>query len=502
MKLLLAGLLALGAPVSPAAEGTIVPGVNAIPDSYVVVLKEGASMAKVSAKHGGQIGRVFTKALNGYEVTLSARAARKLAADPAVDYVQQNGQITIETAVPESIGALGTQPSPPSWGLDRIDQRNRPLDASYTYPNTGAGVRAYIMTTGIRTTHTDFGGRAIHGWDTVDNDGNATDCNGHGTAVAGITGGTAHGVAKGVTLVAVRLVNCQGTGTYAQLIAGVDWVTTHAIKPAVAVLPAGGTLHTSFNAAVRNSILSGITYSVIGGSQNSNACNYSPGSVAEAITVAATDINDNRHGASNYGSCLDIFAPGIGITTTWHLSDTAVITISGTSFAAAHGGGAAALIAAVNPTWTAQQVRDKLVADATPNVVINPGAGSPNLLVYVANPPACLGSNGINVSIPDSPAAAVNSPVSLSTCTGNAPATATVEVHIIHPYRGDLQLDLIAHDGTTYRLKSLDADSGDDIHTTYGVNLSSEPRNGNWMLRMRDLRAGNVGYLDTWTLRL
>lgn len=496
----MAAVLALGAPVAPAQpEGAILPADNAIAGSYVVVLRDGASAQHVAARHGGTVGRVFTKALNGFEVSLGDRAARQLAADPAVAYVQQNGMVQVDP------GILGTQPNPPSWGLDRIDQRNLPLDNSYTYPNTAANVRAYILSTGIRTTHADFGGRAIHGRDTVDNDNDATDCNGHGTAVAGIVGGTAYGVAKNVTLVAMRMLNCQGSASFAQVIAGVDWVTANAVKPAVAVLVAGGPTDVAYNNAVRNSIASGITYTVVSGSSNSNACNFSPGGVTEAITVAGTNNLDNRHSASNFGTCLDIFAPGVSISTTWYTSDSATITLSGTSFATAHAGGVVAMIASANPTWTPQQVRDRMVADATPGVVVNPGAGSPNLLLYVNNaggPLPCTGTNGTNTAIPDYPGAAVASRIAISGCSGNASATSKAEVHIIHPFRGDLVIDLVAPDGTAYRLQRTSADSGDDIHTTYVVNVSSEARNGNWRLRVRDRRAGSTGFIDSWTLTL
>ncbi len=498
MKLLLAAVLAFGSPMAPAVpEGTIRPASNPVDGSYLVVLKDASSLGDMLSAY--QPERVFKHALHGFEVRLEAKAARKLAAHPAVDYVQQNGTVSLDP------GILDTQPSPPSWGLDRIDQRNLPLDASYTYPNTGAGVRAYILSSGIRTTHTDFGGRVVHGRDTIDNDNDASDCNGHGTNVAGIVGGAAHGVAKGVTLVAMRVVNCQGSASFAQVIAGVDWVTANAVKPAVAVMVVGASLDATINNAVRNSILSGVTYTVIAGSSSSNACNFSPASVTEAITVAGTTNLDARHTASNFGTCLDLFAPGVGVTTTAWTSDTATITISGTSFATAHAGGAAALILAAHPTWTPAQVRDQLVADATPGVVTNPGTGSPNLLLYVSNaggPLPCVFSNGGNVSIPDYPAAAVNSSVVVSGCSGNASATSSAEVHIIHPFRGDLQIDLVAPDGTAYRLKSRDADSGDDIHSTYVVNVSSETRNGTWHLRVRDRRANNVGFIDSWTLRL
>lgn len=508
MKLVLAAVLAFGAPAGPAAGQVIAPegeilgtaGVQAVADSYIVVMKPGAQTTGIAAKYGGRVGHVYSHALKGFEVNLPEASARRLAADPAVAYVQRNGIVHLDP------GVQGTQPNPPSWGLDRIDQRSLPLDASYTFPNTASNVHAYILSTGIRTTHVDFGGRAVHGRDVVDNDDDATDCNGNGTSVAGSVGGTAHGSAKGVTLVAMRIVDCIGSGTIDQVIAGVDWVTANAVKPAVGVLVVGGLADTAYAQAIRNSIASGVTYTVVSGSSASDACQFTPGGVTEAITVAATDINDNKHSASNFGTCLDLFAPGVLVTTTAFTSDTATTTLSGSSFATSYAGGVAAMILSANPAWTPQQVRDKMVADATPGVVINPGAGSPNLLLFVDNsggpPPRCTGTNGTDVAIPDSPAAAVTSRIVISGCTGNASATSEVEVHIVHPFRGDLVIDLLAPDGTAYRLQGTSRDSGDDINTTYEVDLSSEARNGNWRLRVRDRRAGNTGFLDSWTLRL
>jgi hypothetical protein len=246
-------------------------------------------------------------------------------------------------------------------------------------------VHAYIIDTGIRFTHTTFGGRAVSGRDTVDNDNDATDCNGHGTHVAGTVGGSQYGVAKGVALVGVRVLDCNGSGTTAGVVAGVDWVTANAIKPAVANMSLGGGLDTTLDNAVAGSIASGVTYGIAAGNSNANACNFSPARVPAAITVGATDINDNRASFSNFGTCVDIFAPGVNITSSWLTSDTATNTISGTSMATPHVVGVAALIASANPSFTPQQVRDRMVADATTGVVVNPGTGSPNRLLFVNN---------------------------------------------------------------------------------------------------------------------
>jgi len=469
----------------------------AVAGSYLVVLRPGANVASVAGIAtglGGQVGHVYTAALRGFELSTSDKVARRLAAHADVSYVEQNALYRIVD---------GTQPNPPSWGLDRIDQRNLPLDGVYNYPNTAANVHAYIFGTGIRFSHTDFGGRAVSGFDAIDG-GSADDCNGNGTHLAGTVGGAAHGVAKGVALVAIRNVDCNGAATIAQVVAGIDWLTANAIKPAVALLTIGGPANTTFDNAVQASINSGVSYVVGAGASNSDACNFSPGRIPAAVTVSATDMTDTKASFANFGPCLDIFAPGVSITSTWFTSDTATLTISGTSMAAAHVAGAAAMLLQDNPLWTPAQVSAGLIANATLNVVINPGAGSPNRLLFVGGtaPPACTGSNDTNLTIPDAPGPAVHSPITISGCTGAASATSRVEVHIIHPFRGDLRIAIVAPDGTEYLLQPRSNDSGDDIHTTYVVNLSSEQRNGLWRLRVRDRRAGNTGFLDRWVLTL
>lgn len=375
-----------GAAPAQAAEGTVLgTGVpNAVPDSYLVVLKDSAVAGRsvaaqaqaLTSRFGGEIAATWDAALNGFSVTTSPQAARRLAAHPAVAYVEQDMTFQLDA----------TQNNPPSWGLDRIDQRNRPLDNSYTFPNTASNVHIYILDTGIRTTHNDFGGRAIHGRDAVDNDNDATDCHGHGTHVAGTAGGSAYGVAKGATLVAVRVLNCAGSGTTTQIVNGINWVTANAIRPAVANMSLGGAgTNTTMNNAVANSIASGITYAIAAGNSNSNACNFSPAQVSTAITVGATTDTDARASFSNFGTCLDLFAPGQAITAPWFSSNTATNTISGTSMASPHAAGVAALIASANPTWSPSQIRNEMVADATTNVVTGAGSGSPNLLLFVDN---------------------------------------------------------------------------------------------------------------------
>ncbi|HEV2088518.1 MAG TPA: S8 family peptidase [Cryptosporangiaceae bacterium] len=370
------------------ARGTVLRATEGgISNSYIVVLKDTATVREqgvaatarsLLARHSGSLDRAYQKALLGFAATIDDAKAERLAADPRVAYVQQN----------RVHRASGTQTAPPSWGLDRIDQRTLPLNNSYTYPSTAGTVHAYIIDTGIRFSHQTFGGRAVSGRDTIDNDNNASDCNGHGTHVAGTVGGSQYGVAKAVRLVGVRVLNCSGSGTTAQVVAGIDWVTANAIKPAVANMSLGGGADTALDQAVKNSIASGISYGIAAGNGilgllPQDACTQSPARVPEAITVSATQRDDRKPGWANTGTCVDIFAPGVDITSAWHTSDTATNTISGTSMATPHVVGAAAMYLESNPTATPQQVRDYLVNRATTGVVIGAGSGSPNKLLYV-----------------------------------------------------------------------------------------------------------------------
>jgi len=372
--LLAAAVPALAENKGPAAPLLGQDSPDALAGRYIVVFKDGVGPAAVDAALARLEGRVLFRygaALQGFAAELPDQAVEALRRNPHVAYIEVDSVVTIDA----------TQ-SPATWGIDRIDQRNLPLSNSYTYNYTGAGVRAYIIDTGIRITHNEFGGRASIGTDTVGDGQNGNDCNGHGTHVAGTVGGATYGVAKEVSLLAVRVLNCSGSGTTSGVIAGVDWVTANAIKPAVANMSLGGVASTSLDNAVSNSIASGVTYSIAAGNSNRNACNFSPARVAGAITVGATTSTDARASYSNYGSCLDLFAPGSSITSAWHTSNTATNTISGTSMAAPHVAGVAALYLQANPSATPQQVRDAIVNNATSGVVSNPGRNSPNKLLY------------------------------------------------------------------------------------------------------------------------
>ncbi|MEU4744696.1 S8 family serine peptidase [Actinosynnema sp. NPDC023658] len=412
-----AAALALSQAGVAAAEGDVLGAerADAVPGSYIVALDEAASPRSASAstasaltdKYGGQVRTTWRHALNGFHATMSAAQARRLAADPRVAFVQAD--------LPVSLDAV--QQNPPSWGIDRIDQRDLPLDNAYNYSTTASNVRAYIIDTGIRTTHQDFGGRATWGTNTVDT--NNTDCNGHGTHVSGTVGGTAHGVAKGVRLIAVKVLNCSGSGTTAGVVSGVDWVTQNAVKPAVANMSLGGGVDTALDTAVRNSVASGVTYALASGNSNANACNYSPARVAEALSVNASTNTDARASFSNFGTCTDLFAPGQNITSAWNTDDTATNTISGTSMASPHVAGAAALYLADNPTATPPTVNAAIVAAATSDKITSPGTGSPNKLLFTGT----ATPGGPSVANPGNQSTTVGTAVSLqlSASGGTAP---------------------------------------------------------------------------------
>ncbi|MGW1410570.1 S8 family peptidase [Streptomyces sp. NPDC002403] len=505
-----AALVLSGAAVFPAsasgqaAEGRIqnagAPGT--ISGSYIVTLDESAADAgsakgrALAEEYGAKIKKTYRAAVNGYAVELSESRAKKFAADPAVESVVQNRTFRV----------TGTQPSPPSWGLDRIDQKSLPLNQSYTYPdNGGEGVTAYIIDTGVRITHSDFGGRASYGYDAIDNDNTAQDGYGHGTHVAGTVAGSAYGVAKKAKIVAVRVLDDSGSGTTAQVVAGIDWVTANAVKPAVANMSLGGGADSVLDAAVRKSIASGITYAVAAGNESTDASTKSPARVTEAITVGSTTSTDARSSFSNYGSVVDIFGPGSSITSAWNTGDSAINTISGTSMATPHVAGAAALYLADHPSESPAQVSAGLVAAASTGVVTNPGTGSPNRLLNVGSgsttpPGGKKFESTTSHTIADN--STVESPITVTGVTGNAPAALSVPVNITHTYSGDLRIDLVAPDGSVYNLKAYGSGgSADDVITTYTVNASSEVANGTWKLRVGDNASADTGKLNSWGLQ-
>ena len=386
--------VASAAVADPAVAGTgptgPIIGVGApaaIPGSYIVVLKDSpateagvqaaatvrAAATTIARRYHATTRHTYNSSLHGFSMTADEATARRLAADPAVRSVHAD----------LLVAATDTQANPPSWGLDRVDQRQLPLSGTYAH-GSAAGVTAYVLDSGVRITHADFGGRASYGWDTIDNDAVASDCHGHGTHVAGTIGGTAFGVAKNVNLVAVRVLNCAGVGSYSQIIAGIEWITTNVVRPAVVNVSLGGGLADILNDAVRASVATGITYVIAAGNDNHNACLNSPGSVSEAVTVAATDTSDARASFSNYGSCVDIFAPGVSIRSDSRSGDGTTTVMSGTSMAAPHVAGAAALLLGEDGTRTPAEIQSLLLANAGTGLVGN-RVGSPDLLLRTAD---------------------------------------------------------------------------------------------------------------------
>jgi subtilisin family serine protease len=355
---------------------------NPIANHYIVVLDEdavgpdadfGAASARaeqvIARTPAGRLTRVYAYALSGFAAEMTEEEAIALSQDPDVRFVEEDSIVE----------AFATQTNPP-WGLDRIDQRDRPLSGTYSYTRTGSGVNVYVIDTGIRRTHTQFGGRAFAGFDTFG--GTTNDCHGHGTHVAGTVGGSTYGVAKGVRLYAVRVLNCSGSGTNSGVIAGVDWVTRNRVRPAVANMSLGGGASSALDTAVRNSITAGVTYAVAAGNSNANAGNYSPARVGEAITVGSSTSSDSRSSFSNYGSVVDIFAPGSSIRSAWYTSDTATATLSGTSMASPHVAGVAARYLQGNTGASPATVRNAIVNAATTGRLTGLPSGTANRLLF------------------------------------------------------------------------------------------------------------------------
>ncbi|RAS70749.1 subtilisin family serine protease [Lentzea atacamensis] len=415
--------------VQPAAaaqpEGSVVAenAPNAVQDSYIVVLKDN-SMARtevsgradgLAARYGGKVGFTYRAAFKGFSATMSAKQAKRLAADPAVLYVEQDRTVQV----------LADQLNPPSWGLDRVDQADLPLNSKYSYSTGASNVTAYVIDTGINYDHADFGGRASFGFDAFTDGRNGKDCQGHGTHVAGTVGGSTYGVAKNVKLKAVRVLNCQGGGSVSTEAAGVDWVTANAVLPAVANMSLyTGTANEPsrvLDDAVRASIRAGVSYVVAAGNFNDDSCKYSPQRVTETINVMASARTDARASFSSYGTCSDLFAPGQDIVSASYSNNTGSATMSGTSMASPHVAGAAALYLADNPSKTPAEVHAAILASATPNKVTNPGANSANLLLRTNSG----GVPGVSVTNPGNQATALNGTANLqlSASGGTAPYT-------------------------------------------------------------------------------
>lgn len=376
----IAAVTAVTAGASLTAEGKIygAEAKGAVNGSYIVMLKKSVRTAEsgdLASKYGGKVKRSFSSAIDGFSATgLSAEEARQLAADPSVDKVVQNKKFHINEA----------QDNPPSWGLDRIDQADTKGDKKYNYPDAaGEGVTAYVIDTGIHISHKDFGGRASYGFNAIDKSDKAEDDNGHGTHVAGTIGGTKHGVAKKAKVVAVKVLDGEGSGTTEQVVAGIDWVTKNHKGPSVANMSLGGGVDEALDTAVKKAIDSGVTFGVAAGNESSDAGQSSPARVKEAITVASSTKDDEQSDFSNFGTAVDLYAPGSDITSDWNSGDDATKTISGTSMATPHVVGAAAVYLAGHKDAKPADVEKALTAGATADKISNPSEGTPNKLLKV-----------------------------------------------------------------------------------------------------------------------
>lgn len=354
-----------------------------IPNRYIVVLDRAAlraqedtseeSAGRLASRYGGAVDKVFNHAFQGFSAEMTPEAAQELSNDPGVLFVEEDSYISVNT----------TQMNAP-WGLDRVDQRNVPLSNTYSYVKTGSGVHVYVIDTGIRTSHLEFGGRATADYDSMYDGQNGNDCHGHGTHVAATIGGTSYGVAKDTRLHGVRVLGCNGIGTVSTAVEGIDWVTANHISPAIANMSMGANASPLMDFAVQGSIDAGVTYIVAAGNSASDACQVSPARLGSAITVGASDQNDVRALFSNYGSCVDLFAPGVGITSAWAWNDTASFTANGTSMASPHVAGAVALYLEDNPNASPAQAGAALLGDATSGTMSIMTDGSPNMMLFTA----------------------------------------------------------------------------------------------------------------------
>ncbi|MFI8103998.1 S8 family serine peptidase [Streptomyces sp. NPDC086023] len=501
---LLGGVTAASAEAAPPPEGTVAnagaPGT--IPGQYIVILNQAKAKSQSPAgrsvveRYSGKIRRTYEAALNGYAAEMTEQQARRLAADPAVAEVVQDAAVKADT----------TQPTPPSWGLDRLDRRRKPgQNQKYTYPTSaGTGVTVYVIDTGVNFGHQDFGGRARSGYDAIAPGTPADDEQGHGTHVAGTVAGTTFGVAKKAKIVSVRVLDANGRGTVSQVVAGIDWVTRKAVKPAVANMSLGGSPNSALDTAVRNSISKGITYAVAAGNDNEDASQHSPARVGAAITVGSTQSDDRRSDFSNYGPLVDVFAPGTNITSAVWWDNSSSTTLSGTSMATPHVAGAAALYLSAHRTASPATVSKALKDSSTTGQIWDRGTGSYNRLLYVGSTPLkpvgprFTNSNNHTIS-GNQPA---TSSVTVTGLSGNAPSNLEVAVSVKFPAYGFLSVDLIAPDGTVYPISLTDSTwDMPDVGGIWTVNASAEAANGKWKLRAHDPWSSNSGYINSWTLR-
>ena len=497
-----------------------------IPDQYIVVLKDEVvdvqargmvsrnltfKQAKdsiirdmsvdLATRAGGDIERTYSNALSGFVLKSSAKnAVAALTRDDRVAYIEADQMLSI-----------GATQNNATWGLDRIDQTDLPLNGTYVFDQDGTGVNAYVIDTGVRISHNQFGNRGRAGFTAINDGRGSNDCNGHGTHVAGTVGSSVYGVAKDVTIHAVRVLGCNGSGSNSGVIAGVDWVAANHVAPAVANMSLGGGASGALDSAVNSVVAQGVTMVVAAGNDNSNACNFSPARASNAITVGSTTSSDARSSFSNFGTCLDIFAPGSSITSTWSTSNSATNTISGTSMAAPHVAGVAALYLDDNPNATPAQVQNAIENAAVSGRVSNPRSGSPNLLVNnrfgggsPPPPPPPGGGNFFentsNVTIPGNSTGTVSSNINV-TRTG-ASGTIRVRARIIHTWRGDLSVRIFAPNGAsgTVHAQTNPNDSRDNLILDVNLNAGTIQSNGTWRLEVTDSFAQDGGFLDEWSI--
>ncbi|SHG82316.1 S8 family peptidase [Streptoalloteichus hindustanus] len=490
-------------------EGAVVQAKQPIKDSYIVVLHDARSEAKqpavqaaatdLSRRYGGQVKATFEHTLRGFAVHgMSEQQARRIAADPAVRKVYQDGTTT----------ATGEQ-SDPTWGLDRVDQRDLPLDNRYRYNNEADASTVYVVDTGIIKDNPDFEGRATIAADFLKDGQNGVDCNGHGTHVAGTVASKTYGVAKKAKIVALRVLDCQGRGPDSATVEAMEWIAANGVRNSVVNMSLGFDQAGVGDEALKNATAKGHLFVVAAGNDNKNACDVSPARVPEAVTVGGTAYSngrDGRYSGSNHGSCVDISAPAVNVESLG-LNNGSTATMTGTSMATPHVAGAAAMYRAWRPDETPQQVHDALAANATSGKIPNLPANTPDKLLYTGFigsggngcPPA---TNGKATPIPDA-GDAIESPVTVSSCAGNAPASTSVSVDIKHPYPADLAIDLVTPSGKVTNLKKAGGvDESDGVRRTYTVDVSAETRNGTWKLRVADVQRFDSGVLNSWTLTL
>jgi subtilisin family serine protease len=360
---------------SQAATAKLVRATKPVAGQYIVVLKGGdlsvsAVSAEMVAAVGGQLMYAYEDGLKGFAVKMTETDAKALLADPRVEYIEEDGYFELNAT---QTGA--------TWGIDRVDQRNRPLSTTYNYTSTGASTHSYVIDTGIRLTHNEFVGSLGNGFDAITSGGTANDCQGHGSHVAGTMGGTVYGLAKNTILHPVRVFGCTGSTTTAAIVAGVNWVTANHVKPAVANMSLGGGISTAMESAIQSSINAGVTYVVAAGNSSANACNTSPARMPAALTVAASDRNDVSASFTNRGSCVDLYAPGVSVVSAGISSNTATATLSGTSMASPHVAGIVARYLQGGHQAPAT-VHAHIISTSTPNVVTSVPSGTPNRLLF------------------------------------------------------------------------------------------------------------------------